>query len=186
MAACAALLVGCGGAAPRPATPSAATRAAVTRAEGHERARRHDLARAEYERAIADAPDRASEIYARLELASQLAFWGEVAGAIDQLEQVLALDPSIARAWHDLGILRHHAGDDAGARAALERAVTLAPEDPRPRIALAALLWQGGDAAAARAQYQALLALDLPDAVRDKVTWAIGAIDAQQAAGGTP
>jgi Flp pilus assembly protein TadD len=169
-----AVLLGCGGGAARQAAaPAPGTRAAVARAEEHERARRHDLARAEYERAIAEAPDPASEVYARVELASQLAFWGEVAAAITQLEAVVALDPRHARAWHDLGVLRHHQGDDPGATAALARAVELAPRDPRPRIALAALLWQTGDRAGARAQYQALLELDLPDNVREKVEWAI-------------
>jgi len=166
------VLAGCGGAG-APRVPSAGTRAAVTRAEEHERARRHDLARAEYEGAIAAAPDRPSEVFARLELASQLAFWGEVDGAVAQLEAVVALDAGIARAWHDLGILRHQRGDDAGAQAALERAIALAPRDPRPRIALAALLWQRGDRAGARAQYQALLELDLPPRVREKVEWAL-------------
>jgi tetratricopeptide (TPR) repeat protein len=153
--------------------PSPATRAAVSHAEDLERTRQHDQARAAYERAIATAPDRASQVYARLELASQLVFWGEIAAAVGQLEAVVGLDPGQARAWHDLGILRHELGDDPGARAALEHAVTLAPDDPRPRIALAALLWETGDLAAARAQYQALLELDLPDAVRAKVEWAI-------------
>ena len=166
-----AIWLGCGGAAPP--GPADTTRAAIARAEEHERARRHDLARAEYERAIAGAPDRPSEVFARLELASQLAFWGEVADAIGQLEAVVALDPRHARAWHDLGVLRHNQGDDPGAAAALERAVALAPRDPRPRIALAALLWQAGDRAGARAQYEALLELDLPDNVRAKVEWAL-------------
>lgn len=155
------------------AGPSAATLAAIERAEAHERDRRHDLARAEYEGAIAAAPDAASEVHARLELAGVLAFWGEIAAAAAQLEAAIALDPRRARAWHDLGVLRHHLGDAAGARAALTRAVELAPRDPRPRLALAALLWDGGDRAAARAQYEALLELDLPPRVRDKVEWAV-------------
>jgi Flp pilus assembly protein TadD len=155
---------------------------AIERAEDDERARRHDLARAEYEKAIASAPDRASEIYAREELASQLAFWGEIQGAVAQLETVVGEDASAARAWHDLGILRHQLGDDAGARTALERAVALAPDDPRPRIALAALLWQTGDLDGARAQYQALLGLDLPDNLRAKVEWAISTLSRATAA----
>jgi Flp pilus assembly protein TadD len=170
-----AIWLGCGGrgAAPSPRGPSEETRAAVARAEEHERARRHDLARAEYERAIAAAPDPASEAFARLELASMLAFWGEVGPAITELEAVVALSPLHARAWHDLGVLRHNQGDDPGATTALERAVALAPKDPRPRIALAALLWQRGDKPGARAQYEALLELDLPDNVRAKVEWAL-------------
>jgi Flp pilus assembly protein TadD len=153
--------------------PSASTRTAVQRAEDLERHREHDEARAAYESAIAAAPDLPSEVYARLELASQLAFWGEVAAAVTELEAVVGLDPRQARAWHDLGILRHRQGDEPGARTALATAVELAPADPRPRIALAALLWELGDRDGARTQYQALLELDLPDAVRAKVVWAI-------------
>lgn len=170
-----AIWLGCGGggAARAPRGPSEATRAAVARAEAHERARRHDLARAEYERAVAAAPDPASEVFARLELASMLAFWGEVGAAITELEAVVALAPRHARAWHDLGVLRHNQGDDPGATTALERAVALAPRDPRPRIALAALLWQRGDRMGARAQYETLLEMELPERVREKVEWAL-------------
>lgn len=163
--------MGCGGRTAR--GPATATRQAIAHAESLEVQRRHDEARAAYEQAIADAPDRESEIFARLELASTLATWHDVGGAIAQLEAVVALDDRLARAWHDLGVLRHAERDDAGARAALERAVELAPDDTRPRIALAALLWDSGDLAGARAQYQALLSLDLPSNVRDKVEWAI-------------
>ncbi len=165
------LLIGCGGQAAH--GPSASTRRSIAHAETLESERRHDEALAAYEQAIRDAPDRPSELYARLELASQLAFWHDLGGAIAQLEAVVALDDKLARAWHDLGVLRHAQHDDAGARTALERAVALAPDDARPRIALAALLWDTGDLAAARAQYEALLELELPDNVRDKVEWAI-------------
>lgn len=165
-----AVVAACGGA---PRGPAASTRAAVTHAEELERARRHDEARVAYEQAIADAPDQVSEVYARLELASQLAFWRDLPAAIAQLEAVVVLDDRSARAWHDLGILRHASGDDAGARAALDRAITLAPRDPRPRIALAALLWDRGELGGARTQYRALLELELSDAVRAKVEWAL-------------
>lgn len=163
----------CGGAPPPQRAPAATTRDAIAAAEAHERARRHDEARAAYEAAIAGAPDAASEAWARLEYAETLATWGEVAGAVGQLEQVVALEPTQARAWHDLGILRHHLGDDGGARHALTRARALAPRDPRPRIALAALLWSTGELAAARGEYEALLDLDLPDRVRRQVEWAL-------------
>ena len=75
--------------------------------------------------------------------------------------------------WHDLGILRHHAGDDPGAIAALSRAEQLAPRDTRPRKALAALYWKRGDKANAAQQYRALLQLDIPDGLRSKVEWAL-------------
>ncbi len=166
-------LAACGGATSARPGPAAATREAVAAAEAHERARRHDEARAAYERAITAAPDAASEAWARLAYAETLTTWGEIAGAVGQLERVVALAPTHARAWHDLGILRHHQGDDGGARHALGQARALAPRDPRPRIALAALLWNAGELAGARAEYEALLDLDLPDRVRRQVEWAL-------------
>lgn len=164
-------LVAC--ARPRPAGPAPATRAAIAEAEDALARRDHDAARVAYQRAIDGAPDRASEAFARKELASARLLWGERAAAAAELVRVTALTPGDAGAWHDLGIVRHAEGDVAGARAALTEARRLAPRDPRPRLALAALAWSAGDAAAAAAEYRALLALDLPDRVRAKVEWAL-------------
>src|SRR5262249_54145709 len=104
---------------------------------------------------------------------STLESWGDVAGAIAQLDAVVTLAPSNAPSWHDLGILRHAQGDDAGAAQALRTARGLAPKDPRPRIALAALLRSTGDRAGAAAEHHELLALELPERVRAKVEWAL-------------
>jgi Flp pilus assembly protein TadD len=158
---------------PASTTPSAVVKADVERADDAERHRRHDEARRHYEQAIADAKDPASQAFARRELAETLGSWGDYAGAIAQLEAAVAARPDDAAAWHDLGILRHHEHDDAGALAALERARTLAPDDPRPRIALAALRWSRGDVAGATTEYRGLLALDLPERLRQKVEWAL-------------
>ncbi|HVK78365.1 MAG TPA: tetratricopeptide repeat protein [Kofleriaceae bacterium] len=166
------LLGGC--ARPRPAGPSAATRAEVTAAEAALQRRDYDAARAAYGRAIATAPDPASEAFARRELASMLVLIQELDAAARELEAVTRLAPRDPRAWHDLGIVRHARDDVAGAITALGEARALAPRDPRPRIALAALYWKTGDRAAALAEYRALLDLDLPDRVRAKVEWAIG------------
>jgi Flp pilus assembly protein TadD len=167
---------------PPPTTPSAIVRADVEQAETAERTRRHDLARAAYQRAVADAHDPASERYARREYAETLETWGELAEAIAQLEGAVAVRPDDAASWHDLGVLRFQKGDAAGATAALERAKQLAPRDPRPRTALAALHWQGHDYAAAAAEYRAMLGLDLPDKLRAKVEWALGELAHQTAA----
>jgi Flp pilus assembly protein TadD len=153
--------------------PAASTRAAIDRAEHAELARDHAGARAAYEQAIAAAPDPASEIFARREYASSLEAWGEVSGAIAQLEAVVQLDRDHAPSWHDLGILHHAQGDDPRAIRALREAERIAPDDPRPRIALAALLWQTGDLRGAQAEYRALLGLELPPRIRDKVEWAL-------------
>ena len=169
-----ALAAGC--AHPPPRAPSAEVRAEVAAAETAERARRHDQARAHYQRAVARAGDAPSLAFARREYADTLISWGELPEAIAQLEGVVVSAPHDAATWHDLGILRHHRGDDLRAITALERARTLSPADPRPRIALAALRWKRGDRVGARAEYTALLELDLPERVRGKVTWALGAL----------
>lgn len=174
MRAAALLVVAACAATPKaPARPADGVRAEIEQAEQAERARRHDVARDHYQRAVAAARDAESIAFARYEFAETLMSWGEVPEAIAQLEGVVAAKPAHAAAWHDLGILRHHQGDDAGATAALVQARGLAPRDPRPRIALAALRWKRGDVAGAEAEYRALLDLDLPANVRAKVQWAL-------------
>lgn len=159
---------------PAPRMPSELVRGEVNQAETAERARQHDVARSHYQRAVAEAKDPPSIGFARREYAETLISWGEIAEAIAQLEGAVAAMPDDAAAWHDLGILRHNQGDDVRALEALEHARTASPRDPRPRIALAALRWTRGDRAGAATEYRALLELDLPDRLRDKVKWALG------------
>jgi Flp pilus assembly protein TadD len=168
-----ACLAACAHAPPPPRGPAVDVRGEVDRAETAERARQHDVARGHYERAITAARDPDSIAFARHAFAETLASWGETAAAQAQLEVVITAAPTDASAWHDLGILRHHAGDDPGAIAALGRAESLAPGDLRPRTALAALYWKRGDKASATREYRELLALDLPDRMRAKVQWAL-------------
>lgn len=163
----------CGG-RPRHPEPSERTRTEVASAEAALRRRDYDGARAGYARAIASAPDGASEAYARRELADMLILVDERQAAADELTRVTALRPDDPATWHDLGIVRHSLGDIDGAAAALGKAKALAPADARPRIALAALLWERGDKPAAKQEYEQLLELDLPPRLRDKVQWAIG------------
>lgn len=165
-------VAGCSRPAP-PRAPSAAVRSEIEQAEAAERVRKHDVAREHFQRAVAAAKDPQSIAFARREYAETLISWGEYPEAIAQLDRVVAVAPDDAAAWHDLGILRHNQGDDARAVIALEKARDLTPRDPRPRIALAALRWKRGDKPAATAEYRALLELDLPDRVREKVKWAL-------------
>lgn len=166
-------LAACAHAAPIARGPAAAVRAEVEQAETAEKARRHDVAREHYQRAIALAHDPDSAVFARHEYAETLVSWGERPEARAQLERAVAAQPRDPGAWHDLGLLRHDAGDDPGAIEALGRAETLAPDDVRPRTALAALYWQRGDRASAAREYRAMLALDLPERLRAKVEWAL-------------
>jgi Flp pilus assembly protein TadD len=172
-AAIALALAACAHAAPVDPGPTATVRAEVERAETAEQARRHDQAREHYQRAIALAQDPDSAGFARHEYAETLVTWGELPEARAQLERAVVVQPGDAGAWHDLGLLRHNAGDDPGAIAALARAEQLAPRDVRPRTALAALYWRRGDKASATREYRGMLALDLPDRLRAKVEWAL-------------
>jgi tetratricopeptide (TPR) repeat protein len=165
--------IACGGAARRP-EPSEPTRRQVATAEEALRRRDYDGARAAYARAIETAPDGASEAFARRELADMLLLFDERQAAAAELVRITALRPDDPRTWHDLGIVRHSLGEIEGAAAALEKAKALAPDDARPRVALAALLWEHGAKAAAKREYEALLLLDLPPRLREKVEWAIG------------
>ena len=166
---------------PAPRAPSAAVRSEIELADQAERARKHDVARGHYQRAVAQAADPASIAFARREFAETLVTWGEYPEAIAQLEGVVAATPNDAAAWHDLGMLRHNQGNDARALEALERSKALAPEDIRPRRTLAALRWKRGDREGALAEYRALAELDLPDRMRPMVAWAIRALEAQLA-----
>jgi Flp pilus assembly protein TadD len=141
-------------------------KADIARAEGAELHRRHDVARAEYERAIVDATDPQSIRYARREFAETLEHWGEVIEATRQLEAVIAIVPDDVASWNDLGVLYHNQGDNKRALAALERAKALAPRDWRPRRQLAMLLVVMHEYTRATAEYRAMLELDLPERLR--------------------
>lgn len=172
---------------PRPAAPSAAVRTEIERAEAAEARREHDVARTHYEAAIAAARDPVSVGFARREFAETLATWGETEEARTQLEAAVAAVPTDPVAWQMLGIIRHQLGDIDGAFAALERSKQLAPRAWIPRRDLAVLHWSRGEGrnahpdpkvaarhrAAARAEYEAMLELDLPERLREKVRWAI-------------
>jgi hypothetical protein len=79
-----AVLAACGGRA-KPRPPSVDVRAEIQLAERAEKARRHDLAKIHYERAVAGAKDPASIWYARREYAETLASWGEFPQAMAHL-----------------------------------------------------------------------------------------------------
>jgi Flp pilus assembly protein TadD len=163
----------CSHGAPAARGPALAVRTEITEAETAEKARRHDLARVHYQRAIAAARDPDSIAFARHEYAETLVTWGEAPEARAQLEIAAAANPGDASVWHDLGILRHDAGDDPGAIQALGHAEQLAPNDARPRTALAALYWRRGDKANAAREYRGMLELELPERLRAKVEWAL-------------
>ncbi len=173
---------------PRAESPrSDGVRQQVELAEAAEARRHHDVARVHYERAVASARDPKSAGYAHREFGETLATWGEHAGARTHFEAAVTAVPSDPISWQMLGIVRHQLGDIDGAFVALERSKQLAPRAWVPRRDLAVLHWtlgQGRTAhpdpavaarhrAAALAEYKAMLELDLPDRLREKIGWAI-------------
>jgi tetratricopeptide (TPR) repeat protein len=169
-------LAACGG-RQTPAAHPDPVRAEIERAEDAEKARQHDQAAVHYRAAIAAATTPKAQAWAHHEFAETLATWGQIDQAIAELVAAARATPADPSIWQDLGILRHKQADDAGAIEALAKAKDLAPRDARPRIALAALYWSTGARPQALAEYKALLDLDLPDRVREKVRWAIGVLE---------
>lgn len=162
---------------PAPRSPSDAVKEDIVRAEDAERARRHDEARRYYEKAVADASDPTSRHIAHREYGETLATWGEIDAAKTHLEASIAAVDTDPIAWQMLGIVRHKLGDIPGAFAALEKSKQLAPRAWVPRRDLAVLHWSQGHRAEALAEYRAMLDLDLPPRLREKVEWAIGVLE---------
>lgn len=69
--------------------------------------------------------------------ARQLAFAGDLDGALQGFERSAELQPSSALHWMSIGLLEFHAGNADASRAAYARARALSPGDPRPWGALA-------------------------------------------------
>jgi Flp pilus assembly protein TadD len=159
--------------------PAPSTERLLAAARAEERARRYDRARALYQRAAREAPDRASAARAWRALARALLFWGDLVAGEEALLRAVALAPGDASAWHDLGVVQNKRGDPARAERALRRAVALAPRDPRPRVALGALLVVQRRWRDALAEYRALERLPLPDHMRRAVARAIALLEAE-------
>lgn len=194
LAACAALatlvLAACGRKPPATPVQDNIVRVEIEKAEAAEQKREHLIARQHYEKAVAAARDPASIGYARREFGETLATWGEFAEARSQLETSVAAVETDPIAWQMLGVVRHKLGDIAGAFVALEKSKALAPRSWIPRQTLAALHWIRGEGrsadpdpakadqhrAAALAEYQAMLDLELPARLREKVEWAVGVL----------
>ena len=169
-------LFACGARQHRPATePSNVVRQWIERAETAEQHRDHDAARKHYEQAIASATDPRSIGYARREFAETLATWGEIDSAKGQLEKAVAATPDDPIAWQMLGIVRASDAikDITGAFEALEKSKALAPKSWIPRRDLAVLHWKVGHKKESLAEYKAMLEIDLPTRLREKVEWAI-------------
>ena len=80
-----------------------------------------------------------SEVYARLGMAQEMDALCDNAGAIEQVNAIIALKPAspyaaLARAYHQLGVAHDRAGRRAEAIAAYQRALSVNPRDDRLRM----------------------------------------------------
>jgi tetratricopeptide (TPR) repeat protein len=87
----------------------------------------------------------------------------QIQKAAAALEESVALDPSIAEAWSDLGMARKLLGNDSGAIAAFRRAVGLNPEDAVAQYRLGAEYLRQNKPAAAVSPLQAAYKLNPED-----------------------
>ncbi len=85
---------------------------------------------------------------------------GEVAGARELLEQVVAADPSSAEAWAYLGVTRLDSGEPSAAEVAALKAVELEPSHPRAQLLLGRLALTRGEHEVARLHLDRVIALD--------------------------
>lgn len=91
----------------------------------------------------------------------RLGRWDE---AREEYRRALALNPTDAITWYNLGNLRRdHDGDAAGAREAYERALRFAPDMPQAHFNLAGILAATGERAAARTHYQRFIDVTKPN-----------------------
>src|SRR5206468_11506475 len=80
-----------------------------------------------------------------------------------EYERAAVLDPKMAAAYVNLGMLLLDNREDAAAVAPLRKAVELLPAESRPRYLLAVALDRSGDRAGAAEAFEALLHLDPND-----------------------
>ena len=115
---------------------------------------------AEYEgRPVEDARQDALFHANLIDLYGQL---GKIREAEEHFEKSLAIDPNLAKAHFNLGMIRLKARRFGDAEAAFQRAAQIDPNDPETRSRLGFALEQQGQGAAGLEQYRAALAID-PD-----------------------
>src|SRR6266568_3377428 len=109
---------------------------------------------------IADQPEFA---YAHFQLAYVYTALKKTDEARAEYGRTIAIDPKMAEAYLNLGMLFLDTQQDAAAVAPLRKAVELLPAQSRPRYLLAVALDRSGDRAGAAEAFDALLHLDPND-----------------------
>jgi putative PEP-CTERM system TPR-repeat lipoprotein len=130
-------------------SPAARTALAYWRGRAHETLGQHAKAEEDWRAALADDPQN---LLARVALLRLQAERGDAAGALAELDAILARKPSQPEAWTLKAELALARGDTAVARQALERAVDGDVEAPLARTRLVSLLIDLGANEDARAQ----------------------------------
>jgi tetratricopeptide (TPR) repeat protein len=89
---------------------------------------------------------------------------GDYTGALADLSKAIELDPGLAPAWRDRGVLRGALGDYQGSVADETVAIRLAPDSPLPYFARAIAKEGLGDREGAKTDMSKSAALGDPDA----------------------
>ena len=105
-----------------------------------------------------DEPEARRRARLRLELAVGYFEQGQTGVALDELKQVIALDPTFAEAHNLRGLIAMRLNDGRGAEDAFNRALAISPRDPNVRHNLGWLMCQQGRYADANVQFEAAMA----------------------------
>lgn len=89
-------------------------------------------------------------------LGIQLAAVGHLDAAIEALQRACSLQPALAMAWYNLGVLQVRAVRFEEAEAALRKSLDLAPDNLQARVQLADLLKMAGRVGDAAEEYHAI------------------------------
>lgn len=120
-------------------------------------ARQFEDAQTRAERLLAKRPNHVAAQIAR---ANALAGLDNLDGAVSQVEEAIALEPSRAIGYTNLAHMKLAQGKREEARATFEKAVALEPSSVPANLALANFQWAGGDVAAAERTLKRVLEID--------------------------
>lgn len=121
----------------------------------------------------------------KLNAAGRRAATGDLAGAMELYDEVLASDPDNAEALTYKGWMQTLSGDGSGGLSALLAAATAHPTYPDVHAFLAIVFFRNGLVSQAGRELDRLDALDPPPAIRDLTSGLRAKIDAAQAAAGS-
>ena len=97
----------------------------------------------------------------RLELASSYFEQGKIEVALDEVKQVIAIDPALAEGYDLRGLILMRLNDNRAAEESFRRAIALSPRDPNPHHNLGWLMCQQNRYADAQRSFETALAYPL-------------------------